>query len=327
MQRRRGLALRIMATGLLAVSCKERIEIAVENESDSEFFVGQPVDSEWPYRYTLIRTEGKWTGEVEFVSDGDAIFFDKMDVVSSSDDKIVFAALYGGPGKALPMGWELSLSQSGNDFDGSLVATGFVEEFKPIQLKFVSAKSAILPSSELEGKIQAMDDGRYRTKAALNHEVVVAKQEWERESKVAERISELRQDDEIRRGIRKEWVGPAWVRDKVQAEDSKYFERICSIYLGGTTVTDADVQAISDLTELRELYLYRTGITDVALDKIGHLGGLRILHLGNTEVSDSGLEKLRGLTSLEQLHLYKTRVSDEGGDKLRSALPNADIQW
>lgn len=134
-------------------------------------------------------------------------------------------------------------------------------------------------------------------------------------------------DDPMRRGIRREWVGPAWVRQQVKTEDSKYFERICSVYLGGTAVTDSDVQAIADLAELRELFLHRTGITNAALENVGRLRKLRTLHLRNTVVSDEGLEKIRDLTSLRELYLFETKISAEGGNQLRSQLPNATIEW
>jgi hypothetical protein len=312
---------------LLVAACNESGDSAERHAEQPEFYVSKSTDSEWPYRYTLVRTKGQWAGEIEIVSGDDSIFFDKMTVTSSSDQRIRFTAPFGTIGKAFPMDWELALSKSENGLNGLLVAKGKLDEFEPVHLKFVAAKSVILPSDELEGKIRVMDDSGYRTEGALEYEVKMAKQKWEHESMIAERISELRADDEMRQGIRREWVGPAWVRDKVKPENSKYFERICCVYLGGTKVTDRDVQAISNLTELRELYLHRTGISDAALEHIGELQALRVLHLRNTGVSDEGLEKLRDLTNLRELYLFETQISDAGGKKLRSVLPNTDIQW
>jgi hypothetical protein len=321
------LTLSLLATCLLIAACKESEKHVERNLVQPEFFVGRSSDPEWPYRYTLVRTQGQWSGEIEIDWGEGSIFFDKLDVISSNDQGIRFEAMLGQPGKAFPTEWELSLSKSGNDFDGLLIAKSGLDEFEPIHLKLVATKSAILPSNELERKLLSMDDAGYRTESALAHEVAIAKQEWQRESKIAERISELRMDDRMRRGIRKEWTGPVWVRDRVTAEDSKYFERICCVYLGGTSVTDSDVQAISGLTELRELFLHQTEITDAALERFGSLRGLRILHLRNTGVSDEGLENLRDLTNLENLYLFETRISEAGGKKLRSLLPNTDIQW
>ena len=221
-----------LAICLLVAACKESGDSAEKIVEQPEFYVSQSMDSEWPYRYTLIRGEGQWAGEIEIISEDDSIFFDKMNVTSSSDQRIDFTASFGNIGKVLPMDWELTLSKSGNDLDGLLIAKAMLDEFKPVHLKFVAAKSVILPSTELEGKIRMMDDSGYRTETALEYEVAMAKQKWEHESMIAERISELRADDEVRQGIRREWGGPAWVRDKVKPENSKYFERICCVYLG-----------------------------------------------------------------------------------------------
>ena len=295
---------------------------------EGEIFVGTAIDREqWPYRYTLVRDHGKWTGEIELWSGDSSMFIDKMDVISSSDDKVKFHTAFGGPGKALPMEWELSLSKSDKGFDGVLVGTGFSDKFKPIHLLFVAAPKSPMPSSQLEGKLREFDNANYRTNDALVYEVKLARQAWELEWKIASRIAELRNDDALRRGVRTEWVGPSWVKERIGATESKYFERICCVYLGGTAVTDSDVQAICGLAELRELNLYSTSITDAALENIGRLRGLRVLHLRNTAISDLGLEKLRTLSNIQQIYLFETKISDAGGNRLRSQLPNATIEW
>ena len=308
---------------------KETVVAADRGEEvEGEIFVGTAIDREqWPYRYTLVRDHGKWTGEIECWSGDSSMFFDKMDVISSSDDKVKFHAAFGRPGKAIPMEWELSLSKSDKGFDGVLVGKGFSDEFKPINLVFVANPKSPMPSSQLEGKIRERDNANYRTDGALVYEVKLARQAWELDSKIASRIAELRNDDAMRRGVRREWIGPSWVKERIGATESKYFERICCVYVGGTAVTDSDVQAICGLTELRELYLYRTGITDAALQSIGRLQGLRLLYLGNTAISDQGLEKLRTLSNIQQIYLYDTKISDAGGNRLRSQLPNAKIEW
>lgn len=316
-----------LAICLFVTTCKEGGRSAEELVEEPEFYISQSTDSEWPYRYTLIRTDGQWAGEIEIITEENSVFFDKMNVTSSNDQRIDFTATYGNIGKAFPMDWELTLSKSGDDLDGLLIAKGILGDFKPVHLKFIAAKSVVLPSSALEGKIRILDESSNRTEAALKYEVAMAKQRWEQESMIAERISKHRPDDTIRRGIRREWLGPAWVRDMVKPENSKYFERICCVYLGGTNVTDQDVQEICKLTKLRELYLHRTGISDAAFEHIGDLQALRVLHLRNTRISDEGLEKLRDLINLKELYLFETQISDAGGKKLQSTLPNTDIQW
>jgi hypothetical protein len=162
---------------------------------------------------------------------------------------------------------------------------------------------------------------------ALPHEVALARQVWLKESAITERIAQLRNDDANGRGIRLEWTGPAWVKSRVTSGESKYFERIWAVYLGGTAVTDADVRALASLTDLRELYLHRTAITDAALTEICSLQKLRVLHLRNTQVSDIGADALSCLTNLNQLFLYETRITEAGGLRLRSRLSRAKVEW
>jgi hypothetical protein len=313
---------------LLAADCTETSAQTTGKNAEKEFFVGVAVDQQkWPYRYTLVRTSEGWSGEIEFYADGRGIFFATIDVVSSTDDKITFDAPIGGPGKALPMSWEISLTKSKDGFDGVLNSTPASNNLGPIKLHLASSRDAVLPSSKLPAIIKAMDDSRYRTDAALLHEVDLAKQEWDRESAIASRIAKLRNDDTVRGGVRREWLGPDWVRGRLKPEQSRYFERICCVYLGGTSVTDEDVLAISDLREMRELFLYRTAITDAALARIDRLRALRVLALGHTSVSDQGLDKLGTLANLKELYLNETKVSDKGGNRLRSQLRDAKIEW
>lgn len=313
---------------LLIVGSVEKILSGEPNAVQRKVYVGTSADPKaWPYRYTLVREQDTWSGEVEGLYDEGSLFFCDMQMVSSTHDKLVFGALYGGIGKAWGIGWELSLSKSKTGFDGILTTEDKKNVFEPVRLKFTESKTGILPSSERPAKIRAMDDIGYRTAENLQHEVAIAKQEWEKESVIASRVAELRKDDPIRRGVRKEWVGPAWVRDRVKPEESKYFERICCLYTGGTSVSDTDVEAISQLVELRELNLNSTGITNAALIHFDRLRGLRHLHLGGTNISDEGLESLRSLTNLKELYLNQTKISNEGGLRLRAALPATKIVW
>lgn len=313
---------------LLIIGSEEKVVSGEPNAVQRKVFVGTSANPKaWPYRYTLVREQDTWTGEIEVLDHAASLFFCNMQMVSSTNDKLIFGALYGTIGKALGVGWELSLSKSKTGFDGILSTKDLLNGFEPVRLKFTESKTGILPSSEREAKIRAMDDIAYRTEENLQHEVALAKQEWEKESIIANRISDLRKDDAIRKGVRREWVGPAWIRDRVKPEDSKYFERICCVYIGGTSVTNTDVEAISQLVELRELNLYSTKITNAALIHFDRLRRLRTLHLADTNVSDEGLESLRSLSNLRELYLNQTKVSKEGGLKFRAALPAAKVVW
>ena len=154
--------LSLLVTSLIFVGCKQKELVAEEVNIEkvtpkSIIYVGESSDLErCPYRYTIVKKEGLWSGEIEVVMDEQSIFFDTMKVVSSSDDKSTFNALLGGPGKALPMSWELSLSKTKEGYDGVLVATGVLNEFEPIQLKFKPSEIGLMPSSEYAKRLEAM---------------------------------------------------------------------------------------------------------------------------------------------------------------------------
>ena len=71
-------------------------------------------------------------------------------MVSSSDLKLEFGALIGGPGKALGRSWELTLAPSGDGFDGVLRMTGSESETDPVRLKLVRSPDAVMPSSQVD---------------------------------------------------------------------------------------------------------------------------------------------------------------------------------
>jgi hypothetical protein len=84
------------------------------------------------------------------------------------------------------------------------------------------------------------------------------------------------------------------------------------IDLHQTRVTDADLELLHGLVNIRTLNLYGTSITDAGLTHLAGLTGLQTLHLNATAIGDTGLAHLRGLTNLKELNLYQTRVTDEG---------------
>jgi serine/threonine protein kinase len=79
-----------------------------------------------------------------------------------------------------------------------------------------------------------------------------------------------------------------------------------------SSVQDADLKAITELTNLTELDLTNTKITDAGLQQLKVLTTLERLGLAKTNISDKGLENLQGLNQLKALYLDGTAVSDEG---------------
>lgn len=318
----RGAAICLALWAMLGCVCGENQPVPGDGP---EIYVGTPRNPEkWPYRYTLVRSGKAWSGEMEIVMNGKSLLFASFEMKPSKEKGLTFEAPIGAPGKMLPASWELKMTAVQNGYDGILTSPNMPGS-DPVSLSFVRSPGTPLPSTVLEGKPNDTDAALYRSEAALRREIQVAKAAWTQEKKVAARIAELRSDDQMRGGVLREWIGPLWAHERLDPESTKYFERICAVYLGGTAVTDKDVEAIGSLVELRELYLHRTNITDVSLANISKLGSLQVLHLRNTRVTDQGLEKLKALSNLQELYLIETRVTEAGVQRLRKALPHAKI--
>ena len=74
--------------------------------------------------------------------------------------------------------------------------------------------------------------------------------------------------------------------------------------------------------------LNNTTITDAGLVHLKEMTKLRRLNLGNTKITDAGLEHLkRSDHSLGSLDLSNTKVTANGVKKLQTALPNCEIRW
>jgi Leucine-rich repeat (LRR) protein len=81
---------------------------------------------------------------------------------------------------------------------------------------------------------------------------------------------------------------------------------------------DADLDLLTELTNLTSLNLSETNITDAGLDRVVTLRRLEFLQLNNTKISDAGLAKLKSLGRLKSLYLPGTNVTDAGMSELQS---------
>ena len=90
-------------------------------------------------------------------------------------------------------------------------------------------------------------------------------------------------------------------------------------------VTDADLENLASVPELKALTLQGTKITDEGLTHLLALKELKDLNLTNTNVSDTGLKLLEGLESLEKLHLHNTAVTNDGLKAFHEAVPECSL--
>ena len=119
-----------------------------------------------------------------------------------------------------------------------------------------------------------------------------------------------------------EWsrpFGPAWLRSSF---GDGFYRHVISVTVSGSQVTDASLECISDLPQLRSLY-----ICSQSFSFSGNSYRLREAEENSrTKVTNAGLKHLTGLSHLELLALIDTQVTDEGVKELQQALPNCKIE-
>lgn len=102
-------------------------------------------------------------------------------------------------------------------------------------------------------------------------------------------------------------------------------DKITSLDLARTKVTDKGLAAVGAMKNLKELHLEGTAVTDGGLDQIKGLAALEYLNLYGTKVTDGGIQKLAALGKLQSLYLWQTGVTKAGVAQLKSKLANAHI--
>ena len=100
---------------------------------------------------------------------------------------------------------------------------------------------------------------------------------------------------------------------------------IVSLDFHHTRVSDADLEHLRTLGQLRSLNLSGTAITDAGLASLENLTSLQVLQLSSTRVSDAGVPHLRGLTQLRELSFYHTHVTDDGLASLKGLVNLHDL--
>jgi hypothetical protein len=76
--------------------------------------------------------------------------------------------------------------------------------------------------------------------------------------------------------------------------------------------TDADLEFLNGIKNVRVLHLRSPKITDAGIKKLRDFKQLLTLDIRNINVRDAGLEQLKGLENLQELSLVNTRVTGAG---------------
>jgi UDP-3-O-[3-hydroxymyristoyl] glucosamine N-acyltransferase len=89
--------------------------------------------------------------------------------------------------------------------------------------------------------------------------------------------------------------------------------------------TDADLAALKDRQDLRELNLQGSKVTDGGLAHLKVMKGLQTVILSRTQITDAGLAHLKEMQGLASVNLEGTQVTAAGLADLKAALPNTRI--
>lgn len=79
-----------------------------------------------------------------------------------------------------------------------------------------------------------------------------------------------------------------------------------------TSITDQDIQAVGQLTQLSYLQLSGTHVKDRGMVSLQNLTKLRHLGLRGTDITAAGMASVAGLHQLESLSLAHTTVGSQG---------------
>lgn len=98
------------------------------------------------------------------------------------------------------------------------------------------------------------------------------------------------------------------------------------MHLGGSSITDAQLECFRGLRTFYQIDLSQTRITDSGLKIVADFVNLVHLSVSGTEITDAGLVHLGGLTQLQSIDLRNTNVTDEGVARIEQTLPNCRIK-
>jgi hypothetical protein len=104
----------------------------------------------------------------------------------------------------------------------------------------------------------------------------------------------------------------------------KGLTRLESLNLIGLPITDAGLEAISDLPALTDLGLFRTSVQGTSLARLKSLPRLSSIGLDQSAITEDGLRALAGATSLETLSLRGVPLTKEALPRLR-AIPRLQV--
>ncbi|MDO4583146.1 MAG: hypothetical protein Q4D62_03480 [Planctomycetia bacterium] len=221
---------------------------------------------------------------------------------------------------------KLSLNLNGSIDDASLKVLGNVPHLREINLTSTAISDDglrhLAPLSELESLILISTRVRgtsfqYLENLRSLRELTLTSSEFGDEG--MERIGTMTSLEELR-------LDDTAITDQGMPYLEKLHE-LKLLNLQGSLISDQGLEAIAGLDQLLELYLggtipydglvYESPISDAGLNLLQDLTELRILHLNDTQISDTGIPFLKKMKKLRELNLADTYITDASLPALR----------
>lgn len=111
----------------------------------------------------------------------------------------------------------------------------------------------------------------------------------------------------------RDWI--SYLRELDKLELSLYCHK-------NTDITDAGIETVVRLPNLRGLFLGGSRIADKSLAHLGKNNTIEVLGLGFCDITDEGIQQLRHMPRLTALYLNETHVTQEGIEQLKSTSPS-----
>lgn len=108
---------------------------------------------------------------------------------------------------------------------------------------------------------------------------------------------------------------------KIERDDDK----IVGVNLLDRSATDANVELLTALGDLRQLALWGAEITDKGVARLDAFPNLTALTLENTQLTDAGLKTLEKLPKLKSLNLRRNTSMTDAGLAHVKKLPNLEL--
>lgn len=107
----------------------------------------------------------------------------------------------------------------------------------------------------------------------------------------------------------------------------KIRKNVVTLDLSNSNFSDGMSGILQKLEKLESLRLQKTEITDQALQNLSTLKYLKSLNLYGTSVGDASIEKLLQMSSLKSLYAWSSQISPEGVAHLESERPLLEVHY